>query len=91
MIGTPVSPPRRSGSEMGMLPRNAMPSSSASRSPPPRPKMSLSWRHDGHTKYDMFSMSPSTGMFSFWYIATARRLSATATCCGEVTTMAPAT
>ena len=91
MIGMPVSPPRRSGSEIGMRRGTAARSSSASRSPPPRPKMSLSCRHDGHAKYDMFSIRPSTGMFSFWYIATARRVSATATCCGDVTTIAPAT
>jgi len=30
-------------------------------------------------------------MFSFLYIAIARRLSASATCCGVVTTIAPAT
>ena len=30
-------------------------------------------------------------MFSFLYIATARTLSASDTCCGVVTTMAPAT
>ena len=39
----------------------------------------------------MFSMMPSGGMFSFLYIATARRLSASDTCCGVVTTMEPAT
>ena len=39
----------------------------------------------------MFSMMPSVGMFSFLYIATARRLSASDTCCGVVTTIAPAT
>jgi len=39
----------------------------------------------------MFSINPSTGMFSFWYILTALRLSASDTSCGVVTTMAPAT
>ena len=39
----------------------------------------------------MFSMTPSGGMLSFLYIATARRVSASDTCCGVVTTIAPAT
>ncbi|MNC94240.1 hypothetical protein D3C83_110480 [compost metagenome] len=39
----------------------------------------------------MFSMIPMTGMLSFRYICTARRVSATATVCGVVTATAPAT
>jgi hypothetical protein len=39
----------------------------------------------------MFSIMPSVGIFSFLYIATARLLSARDTCCGVVTTTAPAT
>ena len=39
----------------------------------------------------MFSTMPSGGMLSFLYIATARRVSASDTTCGVVTTMAPAT
>ena len=39
----------------------------------------------------MFSTIPSGGMFSLRYIATARRLSASDTCCGVVTMIAPAT
>jgi hypothetical protein len=30
-------------------------------------------------------------MFNFWYIRTARRVSASDTCCGVVTSTAPAT
>jgi hypothetical protein len=39
----------------------------------------------------MFSTRPGTGTFSFLYIATARRESATETVWGVVTTTAPAT
>ena len=39
--------------------------SAASVSPPPFPKMSLSVWHVGHTKWLMFSISPSGGTFSF--------------------------
>ena len=39
----------------------------------------------------MFSTTPSAGMFSFSYILMARRLSASDTCCGVVTTIEPAT
>ena len=39
----------------------------------------------------MFSITPSVGMLSFLYIAMARVLSASDTCCGVVTTIAPAT
>ena len=53
--------------------------------------MSLSWPQLGQAKWLMFSISPSVGMFSFWYIRTARRVSASDTCCGVVTTTAPAT
>src|SRR4026209_2285176 len=38
----------------------------------------------------MFSTTPSVGMLSLRYIATARRVSASDTCCGVVTTIAPA-
>ncbi len=68
-----------------------MPSSVAICSPPPWPKISDSCWQWGHTKYAMFSTMPSVGMLSFLYIATARRESASDTCCGVVTTMAPAT
>jgi hypothetical protein len=53
--------------------------------------MSLSVPQVGHSKWLMFSTSPSVGMFSFWYMRTARRLSASDTCCGVVTTIAPET
>ena len=53
--------------------------------------MSLSWPQPGQAKYDMFSIRPSVGTSSFRYIATARRLSASETVCGVVTTMAPDT
>ena len=43
--------------------------SSAIFCPPPWPKMSASWLQLGQTKWLMFSMMPSVGMFSFWYIA----------------------
>ena len=39
----------------------------------------------------MFSTMPIAGMFSFSYMRSARRLSASDTCCGVVTTMEPAT
>ena len=39
----------------------------------------------------MFSINPSARMFSFWYIRTARRVSASDTFCGVVTTIAPDT
>ena len=39
----------------------------------------------------MFSTMPIGGMFSFWYIRIARRLSASDTCCGVVTTIEPTT
>ena len=38
----------------------------------------------------MFSTMPSVGILSFWYMRTARRLSESETCCGVVTTIAPA-
>ena len=53
--------------------------------------MSLSCWQVGQTKWLMFSIMPIGGMFSFWYIATARRVSASDTVCGVVTTTAPAT
>jgi len=70
---------------------NATPSCSAISSPPPRPKISASWLQLGQTKWLMFSMIPSVGIFNFLYMPTARRLSAKDTCCGVVTTMEPAT
>src|ERR687891_271179 len=57
-----------------MRPRNGTDSSSASNSPPPLPKMSLSCAQLGHTKWLMFSIKPSVGTLSFWYIRTARRV-----------------
>ena len=60
-------------------------------SPPPWPKMSASCAQFGQAKWLMFSMMPIGGMLSFLYIATARRLSASDTCCGVVTTIEPAT
>ena len=68
-----------------------MPSSVASPSPPPRPNRSVSRPQPGQTKWLMFSMSPRTGALSFSYIFTARRVSASDTRCGVVTTTAPAT
>ena len=39
----------------------------------------------------MFSTTPIGSTWSFWYIRSARRLSASDTCCGVVTTIAPTT
>ena len=74
-----------------MRPRNATFICSAMLSPPPWPKMSASWLQLGHTKWLMFSITPSVGMLSFWYMRIARRLSASDTCWGVVTTIDPAT
>ena len=40
---------------------------------------------------EMFSTTPGLSFVSFLYIATARRVSASDTCCGVVTRIAPAT
>jgi hypothetical protein len=74
-----------------MRPRNGTDRSPASFSPPPWPKRSVSSPHFGQTNALMFSISPIAGMLSLRYIRIARRVSATDTACGVVTSTAPAT
>lgn len=64
---------------------------SASRAPPPVPKMAIGLPVSGFSKYAMFSTIPSTGTPVRSNIFTPRSASPTATCCGVVTITAPCT
>src|ERR1051326_2040553 len=74
--GAPRSPCSRSTGSSGTDPRNGIPRSTASSSPPPAPK----------TSPLMFSITPSSRMFVFCAMAAARDATSCASFCGVVTT-----
>ena len=74
--GTPTSPPWRTVMSSGMPPRYSRPCSAAKRSPPPRPKISVSSPQCGQAKAVMFSTRPMTGTLIRLNIASALATSA---------------
>src|SRR6185436_9790540 len=87
--GTPTSPPWRTVTSSGTPPRKSIPCCWQKRSPPPRPKISVSSPQCGQAKAVMFSTRPRIGTESRLNIARALPTSDRATSCGVVTRTAP--
>ena len=81
----PGGPSRRAGRSRGTRCR----ARAANRSPPPRPKISVTSPQWAQAKPDMFSTMPVTGTFIRLSIAWALPTSSRATSCGVVTRTAP--
>lgn len=90
MNGIPSSPPAHTIGSSGILPRNGIPYSAASRSPAPDANTSVTPPQWGHTKPLMFSTSPATGIGSLLQKSTDFETSSSDTRCGVVTMTADA-
>src|SRR6185436_18604950 len=87
--GTPTSPPCRTVTSSGTPPRYSRLCCAANRSPPPRPKISVSSPQCGQANAVMFSTRPTTGTFIRWNMARALVTSLRLSSCGVVTSTAP--
>lgn len=88
--GTPSSPALTSTWSSGILPRCVTLNSLHIFCTPPLvgKNICVSVLHDGQTNPLMFSMTPLTGMLSFWQKLSSLRTSERATSCGVETMMA---
>src|SRR5438876_396045 len=88
-IGRPASELVRISVASGISPRNGTSSRSAARRAPPEPNTSSRAPQHGQTYDAMFSIMPSTGVFSWLNIEIAFCATLRATSCGVDTTTAP--
>ena len=89
-MGWPVSPYSAMRGSMGTSPRKSTPSSSATRCPPPWPKIQYRlFGRSGGVKYAMFSTMPRIGTFTLLNICRPLRASMSERSLAVVTITAP--
>ncbi len=90
IAGTPASPPSRSATSSGTWPSSGASMVRASSSPPPEPNSAVDSWHDPHTRADMFSTTPATGIRALRAIRPTRSATVRAAGCGVVTAISAA-